>query len=325
MIKNSIYAGLLFIIAFVSWSVLKNNTDKRKLYDEFIVKEQSKFFKNTNTKSLVKPDNPGMAMMQNYFMLIDPEIKRVPSERLSSAYDKTKKLKAGNDIDFRDNIEWNKVQSNMGGRVRGIMWDPNTANKIWACSVTGGLYYNNNLPDANSNWEVVDNFWPGLSVSCIAYDPNNTKIFYVGTGEYHTARNIYRESSGVGYGIWRTTDGGETWEIMESTKDFKYISDIKVVDDNGKSVIYAGVVSGKYKNKLNESKPSEGLYRSNNNGEDWEQVLPKISSIDEYYAPSDLEIAANGKIFVGTMKNINGKGGATILSSNSGKKGTWKV
>ncbi len=325
MIKKYIYLGLTAIIVFSLSIYILHKANNRNVYDNYLKEEYNKINDGKTNKISEKPDNPEMAMMQNYFMTIDPKEKRVPVERLSKAYEYTKKTLARQGIDPRGEIIMDKIESNMGGRTRGIMWDPNINNKVWACSVSGGLYYIDDISANGSKWNIVNNFWPGLSTSCITYDPSNKNTFYVGTGEYHTARNIYRESSGLGYGIWKTIDGGKTWDIIESTKDFKYISDIKVRNEDGKSVIYAGVVSGVYHGVLHESKPSEGLYRSIDNGQTWKQVLPKVEGTDLYFAPSDIEIAADGKIFVGSLKNVEGKGGATILSSTTGQKGSWTV
>ncbi len=50
------------------------------------------------------------------------------------------------------------------------------------------------------------------------------ETFYVGTGEAQTALIIYRESSGVGFGIMQSPDGGITWEIMPGTEEFEYVT-----------------------------------------------------------------------------------------------------
>jgi len=71
------------------------------------------------------------------------------------------------------------------------------------------------------------------------------------------------------------------------------------------------------------SQPSDGLFRSTDNGETWQQVLPDIPGEGVPYTPSDIEVAANGRMFVGTMENLNKKGGATIFYSDSGLSGTW--
>jgi hypothetical protein len=156
-------------------------------------------------------------------------------------------------------------------------------------------------------------------------DPNDSLTFYVGTGEAQTALVIYRESSGVGDGIWKSSDGGVNWSLLESTTGFEYVTDIRVRNENGNSVIYAGVTSGIYKGATHSSEPSDGLFRSEDGGLSWEQVLPNIPGYGQPYSIADIEIGADGRIYLGTMQNVNIKGGATILYSDQGVAGTWTV
>ncbi len=183
--------------------------------------------------------------------------------------------------------------------------------------MTGGLWYRNDITDDNSRWQPVNDFWSNLNISCIKYDPNDPMTFYVGTGEAQTALIIYRESSGVGDGIWKTTDGGETWELLESALGFEYVTDIEIRDENGTSVIYAGVASGVYKGIVHQG-DEDGLFRSDDGGESWDQVLPDIPGYGEPYAVADIDIGADGRIYVGTMQNVDIEGGATILWSDNG-------
>ncbi|MEA3477007.1 MAG: T9SS type A sorting domain-containing protein [Bacteroidota bacterium] len=271
-------------------------------------------------------DQPDMAAMQDYLVTMDPKLKMVPKHRLRTAYDYLMQLQDDQSVrGFGDNLLWEGTPTRMGGRMRGLMFDPNDpgGNKVWSGSVTGGLWYNIDITSLISSWEPVNNFWDDLSISCITYDPNNSQTFYVGTGEAPTAIITYRESSGIGMGVLKSTDGGETWSVLGSTEDFAYITDIAVRDENGSSVIYAGVVSGRYMGYQHQSVPSDGLYRSVDGGASWDQVLPNIPGTGTPYAPSDIEITSNGKIFVGTMQNLDQEGGAVILYSDHGLSGTW--
>jgi len=268
-----------------------------------------------------------MAAMQDYLMTLDPAIKRLPKERLKKAYAQSLKMQHNKSESAKSLPVWDGTESDMGGRTRALMLDPNDpmGNKVWAGAVTGGLWYNNDITDANSSWIPVDDFWADLSVSCIAYDPNNPQILYVGTGEAQTALITYRSSSGLGMGILKSTDGGNTWDFMESTEGFAYVTDIKVRDEEGQSIVYAAVASGKYMGEQHQSEPTDGLYRLTEDSEDWDQVLPYISGFDIPYAPSDIEIAADGRIYVGTMPNLDEEGAATILYSDDGTSGSWTI
>lgn len=274
----------------------------------------------------IKADDPDKAAMRDYLLTMDPETKRIPKERLKTALAKTKELKAANAYKSSNNLQWEGTLSDLGGRTRAVMWDraDPSGKKVWAGGVTGGLWYKQDITDSNP-WMPVGDFWPGLSISCMAYDPNNDQNLYVGTGEAQTALIIYRESSGVGFGIMSSNDAGDTWEIMEGTEQFEYVTDIVVRYESGSSVIYAAVASGIYKGTQHLSEPSDGLYRLAEGSSDWEQVLPDIPGTDRPYTPSDIEIGADGRMYVGTMQNVNFEGGATILYSDTGLEGSWSV
>jgi len=243
------------------------------------------------------------------------------------AHQQIKEMQAQNQYKNTEGLVWENIPSNMGGRTRSLMWDPNsnTGNRVWAGSVTGGIWYNNDITDANSPWQAVDDFLPSLSISSLTYDPNNTTTFYAGTGEAPTAIITYRESSGRGIGIWKSEDGGDSWNLLESTEDFAYITDVEVRDEDGQSVIYAGVGSGIYKGEDYTSQPTDGLYRSVDGGLSWEQVLPNISGLETPYMPASIEIGEDGRLYVGTMRNINGDGGGCILYSDEGIADSWTL
>ncbi len=327
--KKFLFLSVVFLImAGLAVTGLNTKTDREK-YEEFLLEQASKIKPYVSGKDELKaPDQPDMAAFQEYIMTVDPALGYVPKERLWKAYEYTQKLiteqKARRDYD--PSIEWEGTGANMGGRTRTIMFDPNDPDKVWAGGVTGGLWYNPDIMDLETDWVPIGDFWSNLAVSCMAYDPDDHQTFYVGTGEAQTARIIYRESSGLGAGIFKTEDGGESWTLLESTSGFKYITDIVVRDENGTGVIYAAVASGTYMGEDHESEPSDGLYRSDDGGGTWQQVLPAIPGIGTVpYTPADIEIAANGRIFVGTMENLNKKGGATVLYSDTGLPGSWTI
>ncbi|GAB4298789.1 MAG: hypothetical protein Kow0068_22570 [Marinilabiliales bacterium] len=307
--------------------VLKNqNNNKRKKYEDFLIREYQKIsLYDDDTINAPKADRPDLAAIQNYYMTIDPYLKRVPVERLNKAYNDLLEIKQK--MNKEKTLNWQEINSNMGGRTRALMWDPNDVNgkKVWTGSVTGGLWYINDIASSSSSWIPVSDSWNNLSISCITYDPLNTNIFYAGTGESQTAITIYRESSGRGGGIWKSSDGGVTWNVLPSTLNFAYVNDIVIRNENGNSVIYAAVVSGTYKGSVHQSLPTDGLYRSVDGGNSWTQVLPNIPNESEPYAPSDLAITADGRLFAGTTANLNGKGGGTILYSDSGVLGSWTI
>jgi len=268
-------------------------------------------------------DQPDMAALQEFLMTMDPATGSIPRERMVKAYNQTRAL---SQLKNSNNLQWKGYGVEMGGRTRMLMYDPNdaTQKKVWAGGVTGGLWYNPDITSVSSSWIPVGDFWSNLSIRCMAYDPGNTQIFYIGTGEAETALQTYRESSGLGTGIWKSVDGGQTWNQLPSTQAFCYIQKIIVRNENGNSVIYAAVASGLY-HGIHQSQPSDGLFRSTDGGNNWQQVLPDIIGKTVPYAVQDITLGADGRIYIGTRPNLNGNGGATILRSDAGTTGSWTI
>ncbi len=325
--KNPYSLFLLFLL-LTSLGVIsyKQSKDFQRTRFEALLKSE---FRNIpvnkdEDKEAKSVDQPEMAAIQDYYMTVDPATGTVPRERLLLAYESLK-----NNSFQKSTLAaplWTGYPVEMGGRTRTIMYDPNdpTHKKVWAGSVTGGLWYNTDITDPSSSWVAIGDFWSCLAIRCITYDPNNPMVFYLGTGEPETAIQTYRESSGLGNGIWKSTDGGQTWNTIPSTSGFPYITKILVKNEAGNSVIYAGVVSGLY-HGIHQSTPSDGLFRSADGGNTWTQVLPVISGFSVPYSPSDIAMGADGRIYVGTMPNLDSRGGATILFSDSGLPGSWTV
>lgn len=331
MIKKRYFKAIGITILIIATGLIliqDKQPGQREKYEQYLHKQFAMIPEDVDKQAAGenRPDRPDLAAMQNYFKTVDPALGRVPRERLKSAWEYTRTLQHSS-LRSTGNLYWTTAGSDMGGRTRAIMYDPNdpSGNKVWAGAVTGGLWYNNDISDAQSAWVVVNDFFPNLSISCLLSDPNNSQIFYAGTGEAETARVIYRESSGVGMGIIKSTDGGENWDFIPSTEQFIYVTDIQIRDENGSSVIYAAVASGFYKGVTHQSEPANGLFRSEDGGESWEQVLPNIPGLDEPYAVSDIKIQGDGRIYVGSMETPELKGGATIFYSDLGTAGSWTV
>ena len=235
---------------------------------------------------------------QEYMMTRDPRTGEVP---FYLAYEEYQRIRGMELVDPNEIIWEERGPNNVGGRTRAIMWDPNDPNhqKFWAGGVSGGLWYNNNIGSPSNAWHNVADLWSNLSISSIAYDPSNTQVFYVGTGE------VWAEIQGLG--IWKSIDGGATWNRLMSTSgdEFKFVQKI-VVNTNGD--VYAAT-------------RDRGVVRSTNGGFSWNAVLNR-TTLDTSFSnrAADLEITADN--FILAAMGFYGSSDGVYISP-SGDEGTW--
>ncbi|MCK5908261.1 MAG: hypothetical protein KAG37_11740, partial [Flavobacteriales bacterium] len=213
--------------------------------------------------------------------------------------------------------------NNIGGRTRAIMFDPNDGShkKVFAGGVSGGLWYNNDITDSESSWNNINDFWTSLGVTCIAYDPNNSQVFYVGTGE-SSARSTR------GGGLWKSTDGGTTWNniplILDNgqavSEEAYYINDLVVRNNGGVSELYFSSAPKHYLDSWHSLNVG-GLWKSVDGGTNFERVKLEFGeTITTSNIPYDIEIGTDNSIWVGTVGSSHGGGpeGGKVYKSVDG-------
>jgi photosystem II stability/assembly factor-like uncharacterized protein len=142
----------------------------------------------------------------------------------------------------------------MGGRVddiEGVIDDPMT---IWAGFATGGLWRSTN---GGRSWTSMFDEMPNSSIGDIAIAPSDRNVVYVGMGE---ANN--RQSSTIGNGVYKTTDGGTSWQHL-GLEDTQSIGRVAVHPRNPNVVFVAAV------GHLYGPNEERGLYKSTDGGRTW--------------------------------------------------------
>lgn len=108
-------------------------------------------------------------------------------------------------------LQWSEMgPDNIGGRIRSIVADPTDANKIWTGGVSGGLWRSF---DAANTWEKVTSFDDNMVISTI--DILGNGHIYVGTGNSFENPSGTGGSGFIGYGLFRSTDNGASWSLVE--------------------------------------------------------------------------------------------------------------
>ena len=256
-------------------------------------------------------DGMQKAMRQEFFMTRDPALNIVPKERLLAAMKFTSTARTTQITD----LTWTeRGPNNIGGRSRAILIDKRdpTGNTVFAASVSGGIFKTTNFTSSSANWTVVDDHMANLAVTALVQDKNNLNNMYAGTGE-----GWFNVDAVRGAGIFKSTDGGITWNQLASTAQFEYVQDI-VVDNNGN--VYASL--------RNLASANRGVMRSVNGGTSWTQVLG-IPLTDIAYTTgraADLEVASNGDIYatLGVFtRTMVLKSDFATHGANTGAAGTW--
>lgn len=333
---------VLVLVAIASFSVLYFSNQKTA--SEKLREKHEAFLKNTpyskigklnkkQRKALGVPPNAYNEQMWHY--TLDPKIGRPTSENVVKLQQnlklKRKRLFAKTPGDT-ENSWVNRGPNNLAGRTRGIMFDPNDSEnkRVFAGGVSGGLWVNNDITDANATWTLVPGIGKNISVTVIVADPNNPNIIYIGSGESYTGGNA------VGRGIWKSSDGGVSWNnifggangTISSSGSSEFVNGIFYVNDlvtrsvDGVTELYAAISGEAYRDSSNKNQflglLEQGLYKSTDNGSNWERLDIKVNE-NIFINPNDLEIDINNNIWLATTKNsFNVPSGGRIYKSLDG-------
>ena len=165
-----------------------------------------------------------------------------------------------------------------GGRATAIAIDPNCAPgrcRLWVYSAGGGVWRTTNALSGQPNWQFLSNSFGIQSGSAITLDPNDPTgdTLYVGTGEANASGD-----SAAGVGIYKSTDGGNTWTGPLGADVFggRAVGSIAIAPGNA-NIVYAastravlGIssVSGGGVSLIPGAAPW-GLYKSTDGGATW--------------------------------------------------------
>ena len=175
---------------------------------------------------------------------------------------------------------------------------------------SGGLW---KTIDNGLNWNSIFENQASYSIGDFAISPSNPNILYIGTGEHlKKPRNFTLP----GTGMYRSNDAGKTWQHI-GLDDSWSIAEIAVHPQNPNIVLVSVLGHLWTKNK------NRGLYRTEDGGKTWEQVLYK----NDRSGGNDIVISAsNPQIMYTTLwevyPGISGAHSGVYKSADAGK--TWE-
>ena len=140
------------------------------------------------------------------------------------------------------------------GRVSDFAVHPDKRHEYYVATSSGGVWKTIN---GGANFKPIFDQQGSYSIGCITMDPNNPYIIWVGTGENNNQRSV-----GYGDGIYRSKDGGKTWQHM-GLKNSEHIAKI-IIDPRNSKTIYVAAIG-----PLWSEGGDRGLYKSVDGGETW--------------------------------------------------------
>ncbi len=201
----------------------------------------------------------------------------------------------------------------MSGRIADIAINP-LDESIWYIAVgSGGVWKTEN---SGITWKPLFDGQSSYSIGCVTIDAQNPNTVWVGTGENVGGRHV-----GYGDGIYKSEDGGLSWQNM-GLKESEHISKIIIHPKNSNIIFVA--VQGPLWSKGGE----RGFYKTTNGGATWKKTLGD----DEWTGVTDILIDPRNpqRLYAATWqrhRNVAaymGGGPNTALYRSEDGGETWK-
>ena len=166
-------------------------------------------------------------------------------------------------------MRWRCIGPFRGGRTVAIAGIPDQPHVFYIAAVNGGVW---KTTDIGRTWTPVFDDQSTGSVGALAIAPSDPNTIYAGSGE-----GLQRPDLSVGNGMYKSTDGGQTWRHL-GLRDAQQIANI-LVDPRDANRVYVAVVGHPY-----GPNAERGVFRSTDGGESWQKVLYR----DENTGAADL-------------------------------------
>lgn len=201
----------------------------------------------------------------------------------------------------------------MGGRIADIAVYEKEPRIFFVATAAGGLW-----KTTNGGMTMTPVWDRGTSVSLGAVDvsQSNPDLVWIGTGEQNS-----RNSASWGDGVYKSTDGGKTWQDM-GLKETRHISQV-LIDPKNNDTVYVAALG-----RMWGTNPERGVYKTTDGGKTWEQVFKvdeKTGVVDLVMDPSNNKVllaAAYQRIRYPWNYVSGGPGSGLYKSTDAGK--TWK-
>lgn len=145
-----------------------------------------------------------------------------------------------------------------GGRIMAITGNPEDPNMLLVGGATSGLWKSS---DGGLHWQPISDQLDTSSIGAVAIAPTDRNTIWLGTGEPKP-----RYGTGFGTGVYRSSDGGVSWESL-GLKDSERIQEI-IIDPTDPNTAFVAVIGAAW----NDSE-TRGVFKTSDGGKSWRRVL----------------------------------------------------
>ncbi len=200
----------------------------------------------------------------------------------------------------------------MSGRVVDLAVNEAAPQNYYVAYASGGLWVTHNF---GSTFEPLFDYEAVMTIGDIAVDWQNN-IIWLGSGENNSSRSSY-----AGNGMYKSTDGGKTWQHL-GLDETHHIGRV-VLHPTNPDIVWVAALGHLY-----SANSERGVYKTTDGGETWQQTLfvsTTAGAVDLVIDPQDPDI-----LYAATWErerqawNFKGSGpGSGIYKSTDGGE-TWQ-
>ncbi len=146
----------------------------------------------------------------------------------------------------------------MSGRIIDIAVDPQKRSTWYVAAASGGVWKTTN---AGVTWRPIFDNYGSYSIGCVTIDPHDRFTIWLGTGENNSQRSV-----GYGDGLYKSTDGGQSFKKV-GLENSEHIGKI-VVHPKDRNTVYVAAQGPLWKKG-----GDRGLYKTTDGGKSWKKIL----------------------------------------------------
>ncbi|HEX7421521.1 MAG TPA: glycosyl hydrolase [Thermoanaerobaculia bacterium] len=144
------------------------------------------------------------------------------------------------------------------GRIIDLAIDPHDPRTWFVAVASGGVWKTTNN---GTTFAPIFDDQDSFSIGCVAIDPRNSLVVWVGSGENNSQRSV-----SMGDGVYKSVDGGKSWKNVGLAKS-EHIGKI-VVDPRDSNIVYVAA-----QGPLWAPGGDRGLYKTTDGGKTWKPSL----------------------------------------------------